>query len=337
MRLKITRWLPALVAVIAVFAITAPVLAAIAQPDDLSIEGVWVYRNCREENDQLYLVLCDRDYSVTGEPSQGADETYMVRLLDGDDTLDYTYPVAYHNDGYDMGVAALYFDASEAPDWEGVYTMELLGNPFQEFTGGVPSDTVTSPNFDIWQDSEMTTIQTMVEARIIWLANQLEDDWSEDMVSVSDTGEDVLTSYAAGYFVNVVPYFTDIAPNTYPADAYMPSETVEPDIPPDEAGTDYADALEDAIIGTPLDLTDLATDWGVSRGPLTAFIYYGVVAFGLIVLARRIGSYKPVMLLSVPCVIVGAFVGVPLEATILAGFISLGLVAYVIFYKPSTA
>lgn len=333
--MKIIKWAyPLLLGVLAILLLATPVFA-INQPDDLSLEGVWVYQNCREEGDQLYLVLYLIDYSGTGEPSYGADETYMVRLMDGDDTLKYTYPVAYHNDGYDMGVAALYFSASEAPDWEGLYTMELIGNPFQDWPGGVPMDTTST--FDLWQDNEISISKTIIASRIIWLANELEDDWGEDMVTQSDEGEDVLTSYAAGYFVNVIPYFSDVAPTIYSTTEYLPSEVVEPDIPPDTAPTDYADALEDLILGTPLDLTPVANDFGVSRGGLTAFIYYGIVATAMIVIARRLGTYKPVMLLSIVPVIVGAFIGVPLIVTILMGFLALGMTAWGLFYKGSTA
>ena len=324
-----------MIAVLATFMFITPVLA-IEQPDDLSLEGVWVYRNCREEDDQLYLVLELIDYSVSGEPSYGADETYMVRLRDGDDTLKYTYPVSYHNNGYDMGVVAIYFGpGDDAPDWEGLYTMQLLGNPFQDWPGGVPSDSTST--FDLWQDNEIAITQSVVESRIIWLANELESDWGVDMVTQSDEGEDVLTSYAAAYFVNVVPYMWDIAPGVFSSSEYMPSETVQPDIPSETAGTDYADALENLILDTPLDLTPLADIFGVSRGGLTAFLYYGAVAAGMIIIARRLGTYKPVMLLSIVPVIVGAFIGVPFIVTALVALMALGMTGWALFYKGSTA
>jgi len=332
------RWaFPAIVACLLTLLFISPVLAAIAQPDNLSIEGIWVYENCRVNGDQLYLILEDIDYSVTGEPSDGADETYMVRLMDGGDTLQYTYPVAYHNDGYDMGVVALYFSPGDAPTWEGLYTLELLGNPFQDWEGGVPSESVTSPDFDLWQTADITTIKTLVASRIIWLANELEDDWGDDMVTTSDTGEDVLTAYAAGYFTNVIPYLSDIAQDIFPVGGYQPTEIVEPEIPPDTAGSDYSDELETNILGTPFDLTSLASNFGVSRGPLTAFLYYGCVAFALIMIARKMGSYKPVMMIGGFLMIIGSFVGVPLVVAILGGLAGLFMIGFAIFYKPSTA
>jgi len=43
------------------------------------------------------------------------------------------------------------------------------------------------------------------------------------------------------------------------------------------------------------------------------------------------------MLLSIVPVIVGAFIGVPLIVTILMGFLALGMTAWGLFYKGSTA
>ena len=70
---------------------------------------------------------------------------------------------------------------------------------------------------------------------------------------------------------------------------------------------------------------------------MTAILYYGVVVAILIIIARRVGTYKPMMLLSIPFVFLGAFIGVPLIVTVLAGLVGLGVTGYVIFYKPSTA
>ena len=337
MKKKITRWLlPTLFAVLLSLIWVTPVLA-VELPDELSINGVWVYRNCKEAGDQLYLVDYTIDYSVTGEPDESATANYWCRLRDGDDDLAVTYPFAYNNDGYGRGVVALYFDAGDAPEWEGLFTMQLLGSPFQEWDGALPEDEMSSLDFDIWQDYEIGVTRVVVSGRILNLAETLETAWGEDMVTLTDGGEYILTNYAAAYFVNVVPYLYDIAPNIFAEGEGIWSGVLEPEIPPDTSGTDYADSLVADIIGTPLDVTPLADAFGVSRGSLTALLYYGVVALFLILVARGLGSTKPIMLLSIPAVVVGAFIGVPLIVTILIGLLAIGFIAYSIFYKPSNA
>ena len=334
--MKLVRWfLPVFLGVLLCLTIVTPVLAAVDPPDDTEISGVWVYRNCREEGDQLYLVSYFLNYSTI--PGETVTELFLCRLMDGNETVEVVTPYSYYNSGYGHGVVAIYFDADDAPTWEDLYTMELLGNPFQEWTGGLPSDSVSSINFDAWEDNELGITQTMVGGRVIDMANDLETAWGKDMVTVSDTGKQILTTYAAAYFVNVIPHIYEIAPDIFAEGQGGWSGTFPPEIPGEQDRTDYADELETNIIGTPFDLTALATSWGISRGPLSAVLYYGCLVAILILIARRIGSYKPLMLLSIPFVIVGAFVGVPLIVTILAGLVALGMTAYVIFYKPSSA
>jgi hypothetical protein len=254
--------------------------------------------------------------------------------MDGNTTLSYVYPFSYHNKGYDKGVAAIYFSSADPPDWDEPYLMELLGNPFSDWGGELPS--VLYFPFDLWQDNELAITQALVSSRIIWLANELEDDWGQDMVTTSDTGKDVLTAYAVGYFANVVPYLSDIAPTIFPAGS-QPATIIPPEIPPEQERTDYADSLTADIIGTPFDLTNVATVFGVSRGAMTAILYYGLVLVFLIIVARRIGSYRPVMLIGGFLVIIGSFLGVPLMVAILGGLAGFGMIGYTLFYSKSSA
>ena len=333
MKLKLTRWLlPTFVAIILTLVLVTPALA-INPPNSISVDGVWVYRNCREEGDQLYLTYYSINY--TTNPTETVTEAYFNRLMNGAVELRATVPFAYYDDGYGDGVVAIYFDADDAPAWEGSYTMKMMGNPFLSWNGSVPEASLST--FNIWQDNPIIVTQTVLAGRIIELAEDLETAWGQDMVTESDTGQDVLTSYGLAYFVNVIPYLAEMAPDVYSEDASMGGAVFEPDIPDEVERTDYADSLEAAIIGTPFDLTDLANRFNVSRGAMTAILYYGCAVTMLIILGRRLHTYKPMMLLSIPVVILGSFIGVPFEATILAGLAGLGMTAYSIWYKPSTA
>lgn len=337
LKLKITRWfLPSLFAIFCILIFVTPVLASIAQPDEISLDGIWAYQNCREDGDQLYLCKYTIDY--TTNPDENASEAFLLRYMDGDDTLDSTSPYAYYNAGYGEGVVALYFDADDAPTWEGIYTMELLGNPFQEWEGGVPIDSVSAPrDFDAWEDNEMNVTRVIVSGRILDLASELETSWGKDMVTEADSGEQVLASYGAAYFFNVVPYLSDITPNVFAEGEELTSGVIEPEIPDRDPGTGYSDYLVDQITGTMFDFSALADELATTRSALTALLYYGFVLFVSIKASAELKSSKPMMLLSIPWVILGAFVGVPLIVTILAGFAAFGFTAYALLYKPSTA
>jgi len=331
MKRKITRWfLPLLLALLGVLTFVTPCLA-INPPDDIDIVGVWAYRNCRETGDQLYLI----EYSInyTSMPSETATTAFFGRLMDGTTELASTVPFAYFEKGYGRGVLAIYFDADDAPAWAGFYTMRFMGNPFLSWNGTIPDVSYTP--FDVWQDNDLGVTKSIISSRVIYLAHELEDDWGVDVVAVSDAGKDVLTDFGLGYFINVIPYLADVAPYIYAAGQSHGSGVIAPDIPVEETRTDYADSLTANIIDTPLDLTDVATVLGVSRGALTAILYYGIVLVVLITVARKIGSYRPVMLFGGFLVIVGSFIGVPLMVAILGGLMGFGMVGWTLFYKPS--
>ena len=63
----------------------------------------------------------------------------------------------------------------------------------------------------------------------------------------------------------------------------------------------------------------------------------GVIIVFAVIAVRRIGSYKPLMLFMLPCIIFGAFIGVPLVVTVLFGFFSLVMIGFSLFYRPSSA
>jgi len=324
--LKIRRWLlPVFIAVLATFALLTPVLA-IADPDTMTIHGVWVYQNCRQDGDQLYIV--DATLAYGANPSETSTEAFLCRLMNGSTELRAVAPYAYYDDGYDRFVVAIYFSSADAPAWEGSYTMELTGNPLLSWTGDPPSASVSA--FNLWQDNEMDITQTVVSSRILYLADILELAWSVDMIEASGGGH-YLTSYGEDYFTNVVEYASEVAPYAFSG------QIIQPEIEDVDTSTAYADDLETDIVGTSLDLTDTATAFGVGRGPLTALLYYGAVVIFLAVVSQKLQTYKPAMVLSLPLVVLGAFVGVPLIVSILVGFVCILFIAWTLFYKPSSA
>ena len=305
------------------------VMAFIDDPTSISINSVYVYENCREEGDQLYIIDYTITYPVDGNPDENITEAFICRLMDGATELRGVAPYSYYNEGYDRGVVAIYFDAATAPVWEGAYTMELAGNPTLTWEGGDFSSASVS-TFNLWQSNSVAITQTVLSSRILYLADILELAWSVDMIE-SLAGGHSLTTYGEDYFTNVLPYAAVIAPYAFSG------QLIEPEVEAVDTSTDYADDLETDISGTVFDFTSLADAFGVDRGPLTALLYYGGVAVFLGLLVSKLKTTKPVMLLSLPLVVGGAFVGVPLIITIIVGVVSCGFIAWVIFYRPSTA
>lgn len=306
---------------------STPVLA-IADPDTYQINNVWVYRNVIEDGDSIYLV--DFTLAYDSEPTETATEAFYVQLLDGSIVLAETAPYSYENDGWVRGCVAFYFAADEAPVWGEEYTVKLAGVPTLSWSGSPPSDTVSS--FDLWQDSDPPTSNQLFSERILWLAYHLDSEWGATYTLIEYTSSGVyLSTEGVTYFATTIPNLGDSAIYA------LADRSIVPELIDHTYTQAYSNTLVTNITDSPLDMTDLGTEFGLSRGATTAALYYGAVMFFAVLLVRRLQTYKPVMLLCVPLVWLGAFLGAPLVIPILFTFLAFALIAYALFYKPSTA
>jgi len=302
-----------------------PVAASVEQPTTLEIQEISAYENTREDGDQLYLV----QYYIAENSTYNANQLFIFRLFDEDDNeLTHTTPFPYYNQGYGMGVVGFYVDTDDAPDWaSGVY-VKIQGNPLIDWAGGTaPSTTMAIID---WNTGDQADMQAAASGKILNLASELTIYWGTAMTTVTQ-GVTVLTDYGANYFIQVVPYISEVAP--YVLGQY----TFIPDYPIDAkpATDDYADSLIDAISGTLFDISPTAESWGMDTGVLTAFLWYLAAVGFVIALIMKKGLKKGAMLIVWPFVVAGSFFGVPLMVAIMASFF--WLVAGVwVFYKGAT-
>lgn len=334
-RSRVSRigFISVVIAILALVTISTVALA-ISAPNVLTINAVGVYRNCLEDLDQLYIVDYTIDYDpdsnplTDDNPDENVTEAFLVRLMDGAAELKSAAPYAYYDEGYDRGVVAIYFSAADAPAWEGDYTIKLMGNPTLEWDGDPPSTTVSS--FDLWQDYPISSTRTWLAGYILAMADTLEIAWSVDMIETTASGSK-LTSLGEAYFTSVIEDLRTMAPTAFSG------QITQPEVEKREFTKDYSDDLAATVVGTPFDLTPLGDAFNLSREVVTTVLYYGVVVIFIVLLVRKIGSTKPAILMSLPFVIGGAFFGVPLVISILAGFTALAMIAYVLFYQKSSA
>ena len=301
-----------------------PALASIASPDTLQIQEVLVYENCREAGDQLYLITEYIHYDT--EPDESAEDLFILRLLDaGNNEIASAKPYAFYNDGYDLGVMAFYLNAASAPDYEASLTVQLTGDPLADWTSSVP---VVTTDGLTWTTGEITDMRQIVSTRIVTLASMLEQAWTTEMIAVSQ-GTTILSDTGAAYFLRVVPYLSTVAP--YAIGQY----TFTPDYPEEDVTeNDYEDTLLTGIDGTILDLDpiirSLPAESRLERGVLLGIIYY--VAFGalLLFLVNKRKFKKGTGLLAFAGIIGFSFFGVPLTLCIVAAFIALISISYVV-------
>jgi len=334
MKAKLTRLFSILaLAMLGLMLIASPVLA-IGAPDDHQINFVYVFQHCLENNDQLYLGGYFTDYDPDSDPStddnpdENITEAYLGRLMDGVDELGAVAPYAYYDLGYDEGIFAIYFSASDAPTWDGDYTMKLMGNPTLDWDADIPETSVAV--FDLWSSSTgITDTQNELTARILYIADQLELAWGINMVDSTGTGS-YLSEYGEAYFTNAISNIQAMAPKAFAG------STTQPQWEYKEATADYADDRADSVIDTPLDVTVAADEWGVSRMWLSSLLFILGGVFLLYCMLSPTGNYRPLVLLSTPLVIAGGYLGMlPMMATVLMGFAAFALSIFTLFYHPS--
>ena len=313
----------ALVAALFIFS-SLPVLASIASPDTLQIQDVQVYENCREAGDQIWLITYYIHYGT--EPDESAADLFILRLLDsGGSEITATRPYAFYNDGYDLGVMAFYLDAGDAPEFEASVTVQLTGDPLADWTSTVP---VTTTDGITWTTGEISEIREIISTRIVTLASELEQAWTTAMITTAQ-GSTILNDTGAAYFLRVVPYLRTIAP--YAIGSY----TFTPDFPDgDVTDPDYADELESTIDGTILDLDpiirSLPAEARLDRGTVIGIIYYIGLAALLLALSSKLQLKKGTGLLAFAAIIGLSFFGVPLTVAIIAAFVALISISYVV-------
>lgn len=304
--------------------LVAPVMADEEQPTTLEIQEIEAFENTREDGDQLYIA----QYYIAQNSSYNARQLYIFRLFDEDDNeLTHTTAYPYTNDGFGMGVVAFYVDADEAPTWaSGVY-VKVVGNPLISWNGSAPS---TSSSIITWNTGDQSETQIAASGYILELAGELTIYWGVEMTTTVQ-GVTVLTDIGAVYFTNTVPYLAEVAP--YCLGQY----TFTPDYPIDEkpATDDYATWLEASVEDTVFDLGPVARAHGWNANTMRTGFYYAFIIALFVLLITKGKLNKGTMLLFWPFVVAGAFFGVPLAVTIIAGFLTLISTVW-IFYKGTT-
>lgn len=297
LRYKIVR-----VIVLAVLVALIPasvVLAAISSPDTIQINQVNVYRNCIETNDQLYLIVYTLEYTTA--PSDDISDTFLCRLLDTDGVtqLRAVAPYPYNNDGYDYGVISIYFDSTDAPTWNQAYTVELTGNPSLDW-GGDPSSTKTTSFASWYDDTTITSTQIQLAARLRYLANKIGNDWGLDLI---DTSTGKLEDAGESYFGNVIENLRLMCPDLY-SEVVSPIEVEERTYANTQGAT-----YEARLIGTWLDMTGFAADWGLTHLWVTSVIWM-ILSFGIATLFTKLGNdFRPTFYIIGIMTMVGAFLG----------------------------
>lgn len=215
-------------------------------PDTIEVADAYAFRDLLEDGDVLVAVRYNIDYSVTGEPSQPVDDLYLIRLMDDSTEEGSVSPYPYYNDGYGQGITALYWSATDAPDWGGAYTVEIQGSPAAWATP--PSDSLSLGSWSAVSGQEAN--QQALTDWMVAAVQELETNWSVTLLESTDAGT-VLNDTGTSYITSAISGIKSLCPEL----VYIRSS--EMDTTTRDWGTDQADLyaarFDDTWVGDGLD------------------------------------------------------------------------------------
>ena len=291
-------------------------MAAIASPTSYGISSVTAYSPALEAGDQFFIV----QYSITygSIPTTDAGQAWLIRLKENGTEVASTTPYAFYNSGYTTGVASIYLPASLAVTWGGNVTMVLEPNPLLDWSS-IPAQEIFQTI--VWSSANtFDEVSTAVGAEIRAKAIGMNITWSATTNPLIEAVNGImkLTDRGAAYFDVAIPTLRTMQPNLYQSLISMPN-VVERSF-----GDNGTQEMDTRLVGTPFDLSDVATDWGISRMWATGAIWGAACLAGAGTLGYFAQSAKPTFFLFGGLMMAGGFMGFGLLQTILFALLGIG-------------
>ena len=214
---------------VGMFAIS-PIIAvtnayAVTNPNSVSINNIYVFRNLGETGDWLFYCHYNVDYTTI--PPESAESTFEMAMYDTlGTTLIATRPLRY----YQENITSLYFTKAQADAaslvWNSAYIIKVRGSPaIFTIVEGVNQKTSVLSATSYKEQTEFTS-RMLTEAEI------LQTNWGITLLS-----NGLLNSTGATYFTYAIPNFSELAPDAMYSSAYYP------DVPNMTHDTAYDESL----------------------------------------------------------------------------------------------
>lgn len=304
MSLSVTRLLARLAGILfaALLALGGPGLAfaTVTVPTTLAIDDVQIYQNTLATNDQLSLIyfhICYGADCKTGIPTDPASTNFIIREFDSTGAeVGRTVPVtltANALNGYNYGVASIYFAPGAGPTWSSTVTFSIEGNPTVSWSSTTPYAAFNAPT---WCSTcgTLLTAQAALTNQVIYLGGQLTTRWNVNGVSLTQnvaTGQK-LTSNGETYFGAAIPNLRLMAPNVFASSVTSPKLSLTP------YNQSNATALGNRTSGTILDqFNNMGSFLGVSRWVVTSAGWIGIGIFLMSKIGMKLGSSRDTLLL----------------------------------------
>lgn len=289
---------------------------AVANPDTIGIADVYVFEDVLESGDTL--VYARYDVSYASEPSEGAEDTFLMAIYaaDGTTLMCPPRPLNY----YQHNIISIYLSADDNTlTWEAAYKVRIMGSPavFGTLTEDVNMDTRTLSGGDYRTTTDLGGI-------IVTQAGILEADWITTLLTAGEK----LNSTGAFYFSKAIPGLSSMDSTIFEVSTQSLTYTRNESISREGLNRTLENlpvSLNTAIGGLDSMLGITNHNWGGFGWAL----FIGLVLGGVVFAATRrpdIAVFGGV----VPSMGLGAYLGIA-EGNVLLFVMAIGTIVIVIF------
>lgn len=283
-----------------------------------------------EEDDVLIYGLYNLPYASV--PTDSADQAYVFRLMDGDDQLGVVAPFVYFDNGYNEGVFAFYFSASDNLTIETVYTIRLSQSPayFDD-----PQSYDSSMPMTAWTDkTDQDDNQAELTLHILNLATTLATEHDATLTE-SSVGGTVLSDPAGEtYFRGAIYGIQAMAPDLFLVQS-LTWDTSDREWATTEYDS-YTSRFTGTFIGEAVDETETA--FGIDGQTLMTLLFLLPIVIGACLLSQwKWRKLEPGYMVGSLALILTALMGwveLALFATIFQMFVL--YIGYLFFYARAS-
>lgn len=200
-----------------IFLISSPVYA-MDEPDSVSLYDIKIFQDLITDDD--FLAIVPYNIPFTTQPDENINVTFIFAIISSDNSTEMGTSLAYprYYGGYGKGIVSFYIESGMT--WEESYIFRVQENP-----AFYPSP--QKWDFSIGTSAYSTDADQSqaLRAKIIDTATELSTEWSVDLLSSSDSGQTVLSTYGELYYLNAVPGLQTMCPALFSVQIETPDYT----------------------------------------------------------------------------------------------------------------
>jgi hypothetical protein len=178
---------------------------AMDEPNSVSLYDIEIFNSLAVAND--FLAIVPYHIPFTTIPTNAIDQTFLFQIISPDGATINGTSLAYprYTGGYGYGIVSFYF--SSGMTWGNAYIFRVQENPAY----------YSSPQYwdfavGLSQYSTDTDQAGALRAKIIDSAKELTTLWTVDLLTTSDAGGTILSTYGELYYGGAVPGLTTFCP-----------------------------------------------------------------------------------------------------------------------------